>query len=136
MFAWGMATKLLSKASQNAQKRGSTAYHSGVAAENVARRHYAQAGYRLLDERWRGKAGEIDLIFSKNGETVFVEVKRARDFAQAVERLGPAQMERIAVAAEEYAAKLAQGRLSLMRIDVALVNGTGACHVIKNAFGA
>ena len=136
MFAWGMASKLLSKVPRNAQKRGSTAYHSGVAAEGVVLRHYTQAGYRLLEERWRGKAGEIDLIFSKNGETVFVEVKRARDFAQAVERLGPAQMERIAVAAEEYAAKLAQGRLSLMRIDVALVNGTGACHVIKNAFGA
>lgn len=131
-----MATKLLSKASQGAHHRGSTAYHAGLAAEAIARRHYAQAGYRLLEERWRGAAGEIDLIFSKNGETVFVEVKWARDFAQAVERLGPAQMERITVAAEEYAARLAEGRLSPMRIDVALVNGTGACHVIKNAFGA
>ena len=87
-------------------------------------------------QRWRGKAGEIDLIFSKNDETVFVEVKRARDFSQAVERIGPAQMVRIATAAEEYAARLPKGLLSLMRIDVALVNGTGACHVVKNAFGA
>jgi len=45
-------------------------------------------------------------------------------------------MVRIATAAEEYAARLPKGLLSLMRIDVALVNGTGACHVVKNAFGA
>lgn len=131
-----METELLPNIKESARRRGATAYHAGLAAEAIAQRHYEQAGYALLAQRWRGKAGEIDLIFSKNRETVFVEVKRARDFSQAVERIGPAQMVRIATAAEEYAAKLPQGRLSLMRIDVALVNGTGACHVVKNAFGA
>jgi putative endonuclease len=131
-----MSDIALTPASKTAQRRGATSYHAGVAAEQIAQRRYEQAGYTLLAQRWRGKAGEVDLIFSKNGETVFVEVKRARDFAQAVERIGPAQMARISCAAEEYAAKLPRGRLSLMRIDVALVNGTGACHIIKNAFGA
>ena len=131
-----METKILPKKTTSARQRGATAYHAGLAAESIAQRHYEQAGYTRLVQRWRGKAGEIDLIFSKNDETVFVEVKRARDFSQAVERIGPAQMVRIATAAEEYAARLPKGLLSLMRIDVALVNGTGACHVVKNAFGA
>ncbi|WP_298679531.1 YraN family protein [uncultured Lentibacter sp.] len=122
--------------SRPAQRRGKTAYLAGIAAEQSARRRYEQAGYRLLAERWRGGGGEIDLIFEKNGETVFVEVKRAREYAQALARIGPAQQARIALACEEYAARLPQGRLSLMRIDVALVNGTGACHIVKNAFGA
>jgi len=131
-----MFAKTTTSPSERARKRGATAYHAGLAAEHIAQRRYEQAGYTLLQQRWRGKAGEIDLIFSKNNETVFVEVKRARDFAQAVERIGPAQMMRIASAAEEYAAVLPDGRLSLMRIDVAVVNGTGACHIVKNAFGA
>jgi len=91
-----METKILPKELTSARQRGATAYHAGLAAESIAQRHYEQAGYTLLVQRWRGKAGEIDLIFSKNDETVFVEVKRARDFSQAVERIGPAQMVRIA----------------------------------------
>ncbi|MBU2983500.1 YraN family protein [Lentibacter algarum] len=117
-------------------ERGAVAYCSGLAAESIVERDYQARGYNLVVARWRGSAGEIDLILQHGDETVFVEVKKAKDFARAAERISPRQMQRIAQSAEDYLSKLPQGRLSLMRIDVALVNQTGQVEVIENAFGA
>ncbi len=38
------------------------AYWAGVAAEAAVERTYLARGAQLLQRRWRGKAGEIDLI--------------------------------------------------------------------------
>ncbi len=120
---------------QTRKRRGQRSYNAGRAAEEIARRSYEAAGYELAEARWRGQGGEIDLIMTKGDLTVFAEVKRARCFATAAQRLRPTQMARIALAAEEYAGGLARGSLSEMRIDVALVNEAGACEIIENAFG-
>lgn len=43
--------------------------------EQVARRHLERTGLVVLDQNWRGQAGEIDLVL-REGETVVVcEVK-------------------------------------------------------------
>ncbi|RFP87855.1 hypothetical protein DZK27_10945 [Rhodobacteraceae bacterium 63075] len=120
---------------QTKKRRGRRSYNAGRAAEEIARRSYEAAGYELVEARWRGEGGEIDLIVTKGELTVFAEVKRARCFASAAQRIRPDQMARIAQAAEEYAGGLARGSLSEMRIDVALVNEAGACEIIENAFG-
>lgn len=117
-------------------RRGSRAFLSGRAAEGVAERLYEAAGFDIAARRWRGDAGEIDLIARRGALTVFAEVKCAGCFAVAAERIRPAQMQRIAMAAEEYAAALPAGRLSDMRIDAVLVNGQGESQLIENAFGA
>ena len=46
---------------------GRTAYEDGLAAEVIALRDYLARGYRLVAQRWRGRCGEIDLIFEGNG---------------------------------------------------------------------
>lgn len=120
---------------QTRKRRGRRNNNAGRAAEEIARRSYEAAGYELVEARWRGAAGEIDLILRREDLTVFAEVKRARCFEGAAQRIRPAQMARIAQAAEEYAGGLARGSLSEMRIDVALVNEAGACSIIENAFG-
>ncbi len=89
----------------------------------------------MLHRRWRGAAGEIDLIL-RDGETlVFVEVKKSRSFARAADRLSPAQMHRIAAAAAEFLGTQPRGQLSDMRFDVALVDGSGEVRIVENAFG-
>ena len=113
---------------------GATGHHAGLAAEESIARDYERRGQPISDRRWRGAAGEIDLV-ARDGDTlVFIEVKKARDFDRAAARITPRQTARLFAAAEEYAATQPMGALSDMRLDVALVDGQGGLRVIENAF--
>ena len=81
---------------------GKIAYLAGANAENQVAADYARRGHRLAARRWRGKAGEIDLIFSDGADIVFVEVKKAHNFSVASRRISSRQQQRICLAAEEY----------------------------------
>lgn len=112
---------------------GLTSYLAGAAAEIAVGDRYAAAGHEVLERRWRGKGGEIDLIVRDGATFVFVEVKRARDMATAASRVTARQMGRITRAATEYLGRQPAGQLSEARIDVALVDGTGAIEILENA---
>ncbi len=114
--------------------RGSMNYHAGMAAEDRIERVYIESGHSLLARRWRGQRGEIDLIFRKNAVVVFVEVKKAADFARAGESLRRSQMNRITSTAEEFLGTQPGGALTECRFDVGLVNQAGAHQIIENAF--
>lgn len=112
---------------------GRSNYLAGQAAEEAVLRHYEARGLRLAKARWRGKAGEVDLILRDGDDLVFVEVKHSRSFDSAAARLLPKQVERLMRAAEEFAGGEPKGLLSEMRFDVALVNGKGEVHILENA---
>ncbi|MEM9247720.1 MAG: YraN family protein [Pseudomonadota bacterium] len=112
------------------------AFHAGSAAEDCVARHYADAGLCIAERRWRGTCGEIDLVAEEGDGFVFVEVKRARSFAEAAERVTSRQMQRIMNTALEYIARRPSGLDTPMRFDVALVDGMGRVEVVENAFGA
>lgn len=114
------------------QQKGSLAYYSGLAAEGIVARQYALAN---PISRWRGKSGEIDIIFADDGGFVFVEVKKAKTLDAAAQRLRPDQIRRICNTALEFVATTALGLAATMRFDLALVDETGRCEVIENAFG-
>lgn len=115
---------------------GITGYRAGLSAEASAEAQYVHAGFTVAARRWRGKAGEIDLILHDGDGFIFVEVKKSRDFAAAAARLSPRQMQRICLAAQEFLADAPRGLDTPMRLDVALVDGVGRVEVIENAFGA
>lgn len=114
---------------------GSVSYHSGRTAEDQVAAIYARRGHATRDHRWRGKAGEIDLIADDGEGLIFVEVKKSRDFARAARRLSRGQMQRIHASASEYLARMPLGQLTPVRFDVALVDASGAIEIIENAFG-
>ena len=60
----------------NKQMTGKIAYLAGANAENQVAADYARRGHRLAARRWRGKAGEIDLIFSDGAESFSLKLKR------------------------------------------------------------
>ena len=111
-------------------------YHAGLAAEDTVARDYCARGYQETNRRWRGMGGEIDLIFSDGDTVVFVEVKKSRTHRRAVERLGPKQIARLCLAAEEFLGTCPNGSLTDARFDVALVDGTGQVKVIVNGIQA
>lgn len=121
--------------SETQKTKGLTSYHAGIAAEGIVERDYANRGFDPAFTRWRGSSGEIDLIARDGDGFVFVEVKKARDFARAVERVGKRQMERICNTAYEFLAQMSLGLMTPVRFDVALVDAHGHVRVIENAFG-
>ncbi|MFS4436758.1 YraN family protein [Paracoccaceae bacterium GXU_MW_L88] len=107
-------------------------YETGIAAEEAVRRHYEAQGASLLAARWRPPLrkglGEIDLIFSQDGATIFVEVKARATHAKAADSLTWHQRQRLLRSAELWLAE----RPTPARLDAALVDGAGEIHIIEN----
>lgn len=117
-------------------RRGERAHLGGAAAEDSVARHYARRGREITERRWRGTAGEIDLVTRDGDGLIFVEVKRARTLSEAACRLTERQVARIVSAASEYLGRMPLGQLTPVRFDLALVDGAGYVEVVENAFGA
>ena len=107
---------------------------SGRTAESAVAARYVARGAKLLAQRWRGAAGEIDLIFEQAGVVVFVEVKSSTTHAAAAASLSARQQLRIMTSAEDFLGTQPAGLLTEMRVDVALVAG-GVVEVIEAALG-
>lgn len=115
-----------------ARQRGRINEAAGRAAESVAEARYRAAGYAVLDRRWRGPSGEIDLVCGRDGSLVFVEVKKARDFDAAAARLTTRQALRVRAAALEYLADRDEPMDCAMRFDLACVDRLGRCATLEN----
>jgi putative endonuclease len=73
----------------------------GRSAEVLAMIYLLVTGHRILARRWRGRAGEIDLVARRWKVIIFCEVK----FRQHADESGmpsPRQRQRICRAAEEF----------------------------------
>jgi len=116
------------------QLRGQNAYLSGIAAEKIVAQAYRDLGACLLETRWRGQGGEIDMILRHGQEFVFCEVKKARSFDEAIARLSPDQMRRIHHVASEYLGQVPSGQLSDVRFDLAVVDESGQGQIMQSAF--
>lgn len=112
--------------------KGLVAYHDGLAAEDSVETHYVAMGYRILDRRWRGQGGEIDLVVQNDDGVVFVEVKKARTHAYAAERLSMRQLARICASGEDYCGQKMPDVLIDMRVDLATVDAQGTVQVLPN----
>ena len=114
--------------------RGAMAFQAGLAAEDQVARHYGDMGEAVCARRWRGRAGEIDLIARDGDRVIFIEVKQSHTHDAAVAHLGPRQMQRIWDAASEFLAGEPKGQMTEVRLDVARVDGAGRVKVIRDAW--
>lgn len=130
-----MNTASLAPEFRTRRRRGARANLFGQSAEQQVVRHYSRNGGAILHQRWRGTVGEIDLIVLDGARLVFVEVKAARSIDAAMERLRPAQIQRIRATAEEYLAEQPAGSLSEVRFDLACCDQQGQAQIFENAFG-
>lgn len=115
---------------------GARSYHAGLSAENQVAQLYSRSGLDVCARRWRGSAGEIDLIVRDGAEVIFIEVKQSSTHALAAEHLTPRQMARIYASASEFLAGEPAGQMTESRFDVALVDGAGRIEILENAFAA
>ena len=117
------------------ENRGRMSYLAGLAAEDGVAADFQARGYVLLEMRWRGKRGEIDLIFADGEGVVMVEVKERHRFEAALSHITPAQVRRLFATAEEFVGTRPMGNLTEIRFDVALMDQHGQVSVLENAFG-
>jgi putative endonuclease len=109
---------------------------NGKQAERWAAEFLQQQGLTLLEQNFRSRFGEIDLIMQDEDTLVFVEVRQRSHtgFGGAVESVDAHKQKRLISAAKYYLAKL--NREPPCRFDVVLMddaNGRNA-QWIRNAF--
>ena len=108
-----------------------TTYQTGVAGEETAAEWLIKnRGMRLLESRYRNKAGEIDLILLDHETVVFTEVKTRLHAAAGtgLAAVDSRKQGRIARAAVIYLSSRGWLNRSL-RFDVVEVSGTDIVHV-------
>ncbi len=111
-------------------KRRTGAVQEGRVADRMRRQ-----GYRILEQNFRCRFGEIDLIAAKDGCIVFVEVKfRSTDSCGTPqEAVDIRKQQRICNTASYYLYKKQYPPDTPCRFDVAAVAGNDI-HLIQNAF--
>ncbi len=112
----------------------------GDYGEKLALRHYQRQGYTSLENNYRCRMGEVDLIVqAPSGTLVFIEVKTRSASSPMMPReaVTPAKRRKLVLAAQHY---LARHGLSdpLMRFDVVEIlvksDGSFVINCIENAF--
>lgn len=110
------------------------AYHDGVVAETLACNYMRMKGYRKLEQRYKTKYGEIDLIFEKDKMLVFCEVKARRSYEEGVYAITQGAQKRITRAAEFFLSENPEKAEYDMSFDALIVVLPLKVHHIPNAW--
>jgi len=112
--------------------------HTGNRGESLAVTALKKRGYKILEQNYRSKLGEIDIIAAEGSVLAFVEVKARQtdQFGDPKEAITPRKQRKISMVALEYLKQTGQmGRSA--RFDVVAVRmspGQPDVEIIKNAF--
>jgi len=113
----------------------------GALGEELAAKHLAAKGYRVLDRNWRWRQGEIDLVAEKDGEIVFVEVKARRSHAfgtpeEAVTRAKQRKLIRTAYAyLARHGSPNTRWRIDVIALDLNAQGEVVRLEHLENAVG-
>ena len=123
------------------RKLKQTKTDAGAAIENAAAAWLQQQGLTCIEQNFRCKGGEIDLIMRDRSTLVFVEVRlRNRDdFGSAAESVTAAKQRRVIHAAQYYLATHVSHRDEACRFDVLAAkcaDGAIAWEWVQGAFYA
>ena len=112
--------------------------HTGTRGESLAVGVLKKSGYKIVEQNYCCKLGEIDIIAREAGVMVFVEVKTRRtdQFGDPKLAVTPKKQRKISMVALDYLKRTGQMGKSA-RFDVVairLLPGQPEIEIIKNAF--
>ena len=110
----------------------------GKESESVAVRYLKKNGYKVLEQNYRNKIGEIDIIAKDKKTLVFVEVKATRtdSFGSPKWAVTPKKQRKISMVALYYLKDTKQNKVKA-RFDVVAISSSQdnpRIELIKNAF--
>jgi len=114
----------------------------GLHFEERARQYLAERGMRCIEQNYRSRWGEIDLIMHDGDTLCFVEVKyrKSMDYGGSACALPRHKQQKIARTALVYLAAHPRQSKQSIRFDALLIqrqpDGSNAIEWIKNAFYA
>lgn len=110
----------------------------GAQAEQWAAHYLQKQGLKLIEQNYRGRFGEIDLIMQDGATLVFVEVRLRRNaaFGGAAASLDARKQQRIIRTSQQYLSGLAH--IPACRFDAVLLGDAQGndAQWLKNAFDA
>ena len=110
----------------------------GKESESIAIRHLKKSGYKILEQNYRNKLGEIDIIAKDKKTLVFVEVKARKSdlFGSPKWAVTPKKQRKISMVALYYLKATKQSNIKA-RFDVVAIRSAQdkpRVEIIKNAF--
>ena len=110
----------------------------GKESESMAVRYLKKNGYKILEQNYRNKIGEIDIIAKEKGTLVFVEVKARKThiFGNPKWAVTPKKQRKISMVALYYLKATKQTHVKA-RFDVVALNSAKdnpRIEIVKNAF--
>ena len=110
----------------------------GKESESLAIRYLKKNGYKILEQNYRNKLGEIDVIAKEKGTLVFVEVKARKThvFGNPKWAVTPKKQRKISMVALYYlkATKQIHVKARFDVIALSLAKDNPQIEIIKNAF--
>lgn len=112
--------------------------NQGALAEQWAAHYLQKQGLKLIEQNYRSRFGEIDLIMQDGATLVFIEVRLRRngDFGGAAASIDFRKQQRLIRTSQQYLASLAH--IPACRFDAVLLGDAQGNNVqwLKNAFDA
>ena len=110
----------------------------GKESESLAVRYLRKNGYKILEQNYRNKIGEIDVIAEEKGTLVFIEVKARKThlFGNPKWAVTPKKQRKISMVALYYLKATKQIHVKA-RFDVVALSSAKdnpQIEIIKNAF--
>jgi|688.fasta_scaffold28129_5 putative endonuclease len=123
----------------------SSNFETGRKGEELALKHYQDRGYSLVKQNFeyrldnsRGRLGEIDLIFQKDGKLFLVEVKNrlSNKFGSPQEQITKQKLRFLYRAWQFFLSKFENQsyRNYLSQFDIAVVYNSEKVEIIENAY--
>lgn len=84
-----------------------TTFDTGRQAETMAAQYLSKQGYKVLQQNWRTRWCEIDIVVAKNRTIHFVEVKyrRSNYAGDGLDYITPRKLQQMSFAAEFWCTK-------------------------------
>lgn len=112
--------------------------HRGERAEHIAAQYLQQQGLQLLQQNYRCKRGEIDLIMLHNNTLCFIEVRLRRHhaFASAAASVDFRKQQKVIATAEHYLQQTRDSRPCRFDVIALETLAIDSIQWLPNAFDA